>query len=117
MPGLFTSPGQAAQQSATATGNATSAEIGQEENYVNTSEANLRGVIAGLGPNPYFTPPAPPGAVDPKSTASFSTPGPKGTTTAPDGGNLFAAAPPSNLFAPSQTRQPQPVARATAATT
>ena len=114
MPGLFSSPSQNASEAATATANASNAEIGQEEAYVNQSEGNLRGAIAGLGPNPYFTPPAPPAAVNPGNTAAFATPGPKGTTTAGASSNLFAAPPSSNLFAAPGTRQAQPVVRAPA---
>ena len=117
MPDLFSSPAQNASQAATATAAASNAEIGQEEGYVNTSEANLRNAIAGLPPNPYFTPPAPPAAVNPGNTAAFATPGPKGTTTAGASNNLFAAAPPpqpTNLFAAPGQRQAQPVVRAPA---
>ena len=113
MPDLFSSPAQNASQAATATAAASNAEIGQEEGYVNTSEANLRNAIAGLGPNPYFTAPAPPAPVNPGNTATFSTPGGKGTTTGAPA-NAFAAPQPTNLFAAPPQRQAQPVARAPA---
>lgn len=112
MPGLFSSPSQNASQAATATASADNAEIGQEEAYVNQSEGNLRNAIAGLGPNPYFTPPPVPAPVDPKNTATFSTPGPPGTSS----GNLFAAPAPANMFAaPAPRAAAQPVLRPPAA--
>ena len=115
MPGLFSSPSDNAAQAASATSSADNAEIQQEEGYVNSAEGNLRGAIAGLGPNPYFTPPTPPAPVNPGNTTTFSTPGPKGTTTAGASSNLFAAPQPTNLFAAPPQRQAQPVVRAPAA--
>ncbi len=106
MPGLFSSPSQNASEAATATANASNAEIGQEEGYVNTSEANLRNAIAGLPPNPYFSGAKPPAQVDPKNTVAFGTPGPAGTST-----NLFAPPQSTNLFAAPDQRQAQPAAR------
>jgi hypothetical protein len=114
LPGLFSSPSDNAAQAAAATSTADNAEIANEENYVTTSEGQLRGAIAGLGPNPYFTPPTPPAPVNPGNTTTFSTPGPKGTTTAGASSNLFAAPPSSNLFAAPAPRQAQPIARAPA---
>lgn len=109
MPGLFSSPSDNAAQAASATAAASNQEIGQEEQYVNQSEGNLRGAIAGLGPNPYFSPPKPPAAVDPKNTANFFSPAP--------GGANGAAPPPAtapNLFAAPAAgrRQAQPAGRA-----
>jgi hypothetical protein len=110
--GLFSSPTQNANASATATGNATNAELNNEENYVNSSEANLRGAIAGLGPNPYFTSTKPPAPVNPSATANFSSAAPQnGGASA----NLFAAPQSTNMFAaPAQQRQAQPAMRAPA---
>lgn len=105
--GLFSSPSDSAAQAASATAAADNAEIGQEEQYVSGAEGQLRGAIAGLGPNPYFTAPAAPAPVNPGNTATFATPGPKGTST-----NLFAAPASSNLFAAPAQRQAQPVVRA-----
>jgi hypothetical protein len=109
MPGLFSSPSQNASQAASATASADNAEIGQEEQYVNASEGNLRNAIAGLGPNPYFTNPNTPANVNPAATANFSAATPQSGSSS----NLFAKpaqAAPTNLFAPAQ-RQAMPVAR------
>lgn len=113
MGAICTSPAQNAQQAATATASADNAEIGQEEGYVNNSEANLRGAIAGLGPDPYFQAPPPPAPVNPANTTNFSTPAPQQpavpqTQAIPPRGNPFAA-PQQNPFA---ARRSQPVARA-----
>ncbi len=97
MPGLFSSPSDNAAQAASATANADNAEIANEEQYVNTAEGNLRGAIAGLGPNPYFSPPSAPAPVDAGNRTTFSAPAP------PSGGNVFATRPPAqggkNVFA------------------
>lgn len=114
MSGLFSSPSDNAAQAASTTTSADNAEIANEEQYVNTAEGNLRGAIAALGPNPYFSPPSAPAPANPNNTATFTQPTPQ------TGGNLFATAPPQssgNLFAPGQPRQAQPVARAPAKAT
>lgn len=112
MPGLFSSPSDNAAQAASATSTADNAEIANEEQYVNTSEGNLRSAIAGLGPNPYFTPPKAPAPVSPGNTANFfsATPGgaPAPTSGAPAPANMFAAPPQSPQ---GQPRQAMPVAR------
>ena len=109
MPGLFSSPSDNAAQAAQTTASADNAEIGQEEQYVNAAEGQLRSAIAGLGPNPYFSPPSAPAPANPNNTATFTQPTPQAT-----GGNLFASPQPAsgNVFAVPATRQPQPVARA-----
>jgi hypothetical protein len=113
MGALCTSPAQNAQQAATATATADNAEIGQEEGYVNNSEANLRGAIAGLGPDPYFQPPAPPPPVNPANATNFTAAAPQAQPTPQAAGitqNPFTPAQ-RNPFAP---RQARPVARAQA---
>jgi hypothetical protein len=110
---LFSSPSQNAAQAAQATASASDAQIAQEEQYVSGSEQQLRGAIAGLGPNPYFTAPAAPAAVNPANTTNFFSPTPQ--KGAPAQG-ARAGAPPANFFsAPppqGQQRQAMPVARA-----
>lgn len=113
--GLFSSPSSNAAQAASATSSADNAEIGQEEQYVNASEGNLRSAIGALGPNPYFQPPAAPAKVDPANTTNFFTPTPgnnsKGVPVPPP-----STPPPTNLFAAAPQRQAQPAQRAPAAT-
>lgn len=109
MPALFSSPSDNAAQAAAATSTASDAQIDKEIGYVNKSEDNLRGAIAGLGPNPYFTPPTKPAPLDPNNKANFFTPGPPGTSAAAP-----APQPSQNLFAAPQQRQAQPVMRAPA---
>ena len=114
MSGLFSSPSDNAAQAASTTTNADNAEIANEEQYYNTAEGNMRGAIADLGPNPYFSPPSAPAPANPNNTATFTQPTPQ------TGGNVFATAPPQssgNLFASGQPRQAQPVARAPATAT
>ena len=101
---LFSTPQQQASQSAAVAAQASDAQIQQEEAYVNSQEANLRGAIAGLPPDPYTTATAnvKPPSVSPAAANYF---------TAPVGGtNLFA---PTTGSAPgaSTQRQTQPAVR------
>ena len=105
MGALCSDPASNAAAAASATASADNAELAQEQSYVSGQEQQLRGAIAGLGPNPYFQPPNAPAPVNPANTTNFFAPTPQG------------ASPPQqspNLFAP-QTRAAQPVARRVAA--
>jgi hypothetical protein len=93
MPSLFSGPSDNAAAAAQATATASNAELGQEMQYVNQTEGQLRGGIAGLGPNPYFSAganskptPIAPGA----ATNAFAAPPP------PQQKNAFAAPPPNS---------------------
>jgi outer membrane protein TolC len=83
MPGLFSSPSDNAAQAAQTTASADNAEIGQEEQYVNAAEGQLRSAIAGLGPNPYFSGGTPPAPVSVSNTTNFQNTGASGTYSPP----------------------------------
>lgn len=85
MGALFSSPSKQASQAASAMQGLDASQISNLENYVNTQQQNLRGAIAGQGPNPYFA--AAGGmspsnyAVNPSDTATFGMSAGNGLTS------------------------------------
>lgn len=107
MSSLFSSPSKEAGAAAQAEQGLTAADMQQLEGYVNQTEGQERGAIAGLGTNPYFQAAgnmSPSNyAVNPADTVTFSNQGPGTTASAPS-----SATTPPNLFTPPPETGPAP---------